>query len=286
MERFRKLEIDALIAIGGDGSLSIAHALHQKGLPVIGVPKTIDNDLSATDVTFGFQTAVEVATDAIGRLHSTAEAHQRVMVVQLMGRHTGWIALESGPGRRRGRDPDPRDPLPRGPHRRKGARARPAAPPLQHRRRGRGRALGGGRGELRGRQRGATAASRTGWRSRSPRPRARRRASLVLGHIQRGGEPIAYDRSLALRFGAAAVRCIREGSLGTMVALQGNRIRAVPLGDAVHDIKRVPAGLGAGDDGPPAGGRASVTEPGAFCTTPCVLPPSVPERRRDGRVRE
>src|SRR5688572_13342759 len=96
VSRFRRLEVDALIAIGGDGSLNIAYALHQKGLPVVGVPKTIDNDLRATDVTFGFQTAVEVATDAIGRLHSTAEAHQRVMVVQLMGRHTGWIALESG----------------------------------------------------------------------------------------------------------------------------------------------------------------------------------------------
>src|SRR5687768_2362764 len=96
VDAFKRLEIDALVAIGGDGSLAIAHALHQKGLPVIGVPKTIDNDLRATDVTFGFQTAVEVATDAIGRLHSTAEAHQRVMVVQVMGRHTGWIALESG----------------------------------------------------------------------------------------------------------------------------------------------------------------------------------------------
>src|SRR5688500_8400343 len=96
VDAFKRLEIDALVAIGGDGSLAIAHALHQKGPPVIGVPKTIDNDLAATDMTFGFQTAVEVATDAIGRLHSTAEAHQRAMVVQVMGRHTGWIALESG----------------------------------------------------------------------------------------------------------------------------------------------------------------------------------------------
>src|SRR5690606_11152141 len=94
--RFRELEIDALIAIGGDGSLHIANALSQKGLPVVGVPKTIENDLLATDVTFGFQTAVEVATDAIGRLHSTAESHQRAMVVEVMGRHTGRIALESG----------------------------------------------------------------------------------------------------------------------------------------------------------------------------------------------
>src|SRR5690606_10124714 len=96
IDRFREAQIDALIAIGGDGSLRIAHILFQRGLRVVGVPKTIDNDLAATDVTFGFQTAVEVATDAIGRLHSTAEAHQRVMVVQVMGRHTGWIAMESG----------------------------------------------------------------------------------------------------------------------------------------------------------------------------------------------
>ena len=96
IDRFRDAEIDALIAIGGDGSLKIAHILFQQGMRVVGVPKTIDNDLAATDVTFGFQTAVEVATDAIGRLHSTAEAHQRVMVVQVMGRHTGWIAMESG----------------------------------------------------------------------------------------------------------------------------------------------------------------------------------------------
>ena len=96
MRRFQELEIDALIAIGGDGSLKIAHRLFLKGLRVVGVPKTIDNDLGATDMTFGFQTAVDVATEAIGRLHSTAEAHQRVMVAQVMGRHTGWIALESG----------------------------------------------------------------------------------------------------------------------------------------------------------------------------------------------
>src|SRR5687767_2385328 len=96
MARISELGIDALIAIGGDGSLKIAHRLFLKGLRVVGVPKTIDNDLGATDMTFGFQTAVDVATEAIGRLHSTAEAHQRVMVAQVMGRHTGWIALESG----------------------------------------------------------------------------------------------------------------------------------------------------------------------------------------------
>ncbi len=239
VRRFRDLEIDALIAIGGDGSLNIAHALHQKGLPVIGVPKTIDNDLRATDVTFGFFTAVEVATDAIGRLHSTAEAHQRVMVVQVMGRHTGWIALESGlaggadvilipeipysiesiaekvrerdaHGRRfsivvvaEGAHPAGGEPSYVDPTGRYGGIADRVA---------------------------AEVAEATGKETRS----------MVLGHIQRGGSPIAYDRNLSLRFGAAAVRCIKEGSLGTMVALQGDSIRAVPLKDAIAEIKRVP----------------------------------------------
>jgi 6-phosphofructokinase 1 len=240
VQRFRECEIDALIAIGGDGSLSIAHALHQKGLPVIGVPKTIDNDLSATDVTFGFQSAVEVATDAIGRLHSTAEAHQRVMVVQLMGRHTGWIALESGLAG--GADVILIPEIPydiakiaekvreRDSQRRRfsivvvaeGARPRDGEASYA---------------DETGRYGGI--ADRIAAQLHEATEKETR--SMVLGHIQRGGEPIAYDRSLALRFGAAAVRCIREGQLGTMVALQGSYIRAVPLGDAIRDIKRVPA---------------------------------------------
>ena len=239
VQKFRELEIDALIAIGGDGSLNIAHALYEKGLPVIGVPKTIDNDLSATDVTFGFQTAVEVATDAIGRLHSTAEAHQRAMIVQLMGRHTGWIALESGLSG--GADVIL---IPEIPY----DVSKIAEKVRERDRQGRrfsiivvAEGAVSVEGEVsyaddRGRYGGvadvlgAQITELTGKETRT----------LVLGHIQRGGEPIAYDRSLALRFGAAAVRCIREGALGTMVALQGNRIRAVPLGDAVHEIKRVP----------------------------------------------
>jgi phosphofructokinase-like protein len=237
---FRQREIDALIAIGGDGSLSIAHQLHQKGLPVIGVPKTIDNDLSATDVTFGFQTAVEVATDAIGRLHSTAEAHQRVMIVQLMGRHTGWIALESGLAG--GADviliPEIPYHLDRIVEK---IRERDA-----QRRRFSIIVVAEGARSAEGEASYADASGRYGGiadrlADELGAATGKETRSLVLGHIQRGGEPIAYDRSLALRFGAAAVRCIREGSLGTMVALQGNRIRAVPLGDAVHDIKRVPA---------------------------------------------
>jgi 6-phosphofructokinase 1 len=236
---FKRLEIDALIAIGGDGSLSIAHQLHQKGLPVIGVPKTIDNDLSATDNTFGFQTAVEVATDAIGRLHSTAEAHQRVMVVQVMGRHTGWIALESGLAG--GADVIL---IPEIPYHLDSIVQKVRERDLQRRRFSIIVVAEGAR-SAEGEASYADASGRYGGiadrlADEIGEATGKETRSLVLGHIQRGGEPIAYDRVLSLRFGAAAVRCIREGSLGTMVALQGNRIRAVPLGDAVHAIKRVP----------------------------------------------
>jgi 6-phosphofructokinase 1 len=239
VERFAELGIDALIAIGGDGSLSIANSLHQKGLPVIGVPKTIDNDLAATDMTFGFQTAVEVATDAIGRLHSTAEAHQRAMFVQVMGRHTGWIALESGLAG--GADVII---IPEIPYHTQSI----ADKVIERDRSGRrfsivviaegARPAGGEPSYLdeTGRYGGIAdrlaqdVEARTGKETRT----------LVLGHIQRGGTPIAYDRNLALRFGAAAVRCIAAGSLGTMVALQGSTIRPVPLGEAISRMKSVP----------------------------------------------
>jgi phosphofructokinase-like protein len=239
VSRFSELGIDALIAIGGDGSLNIANALHQKGLPVIGVPKTIDNDLAATDMTFGFQTAVEVATDAIGRLHSTAEAHQRVMMVQVMGRHTGWIALESGLAGGADVIVIPEIPF---------SVDKIAAKVLERDRAGRrfsiivvaeGAIPAGGQPsyvDKTGRYGGiadrlaAQIEELTGKETRS----------LVLGHIQRGGTPIAYDRNLALRFGAAAVRCIEAGELGTMVALKGSTITPVPLADAVKELKRVP----------------------------------------------
>lgn len=238
VRRFHDCGIDALIAIGGDGSLAIANELHKKGLPVIGVPKTIDNDLRATDLTFGFQTAVEVATDAIGRVHSTAEAHQRVMVVQVMGRHTGWIALESGVAG--GADVIL---IPEIPYHIASIAAKVREREANRRRFSiivvaEGATAAGGEpsyADASGRYGGiaeqvaAAVEEATGKETRT----------LVLGHIQRGGEPTALDRYLALRFGAAAVRCIRDGNLGTMVALQGNQITAVPLGDAVSDLKRV-----------------------------------------------
>jgi len=239
VEAFRRLEIDALVAIGGDGSLNIADALHRKGLPVIGVPKTIDNDLRATDTTFGFQTAVEVATDAIGRLHSTAEAHQRAMVVQLMGRHTGWIALHSGLAG--GADVILIPEIPYSIH----AVAEKIRDRDAHGRRFSIIVVAEGALQRGGDPSYADESGRYGGIAERVAAdieavTGKETRTLVLGHIQRGGEPNAYDRNLALRFGAAAVRCIREGSLGTMVALQGNRVVAVPLAEAVAEIKRVP----------------------------------------------
>jgi 6-phosphofructokinase 1 len=239
ISRLRQLDVDALLAIGGDGSLKVAHILHQKGMPVIGVPKTIDNDLRATDITFGFRTAVEVATDAIGRLHSTAEAHQRVMVVEVMGRHTGWIALESGlaggadvilipeiPYSLEGVAAKIREREAAG--RRfsivvvaEGARPRDGEPSYADRS---GRY--GGIAERLANQ----IEDLTGKETRT----------LVLGHIQRGGSPIAYDRVLALQLGTAAIRFIDMQIFGTMVALQGQTIRAVPLVEAVSAVKRIP----------------------------------------------
>jgi phosphofructokinase-like protein len=239
MARFRDLEIDALIAIGGDGSLKIAHRLFLKGLRVVGVPKTIDNDLGATDMTFGFQTAVDVATEAIGRLHSTAEAHQRVMVVQVMGRHTGWIALESGMAG--GADVILIPEIPYSVERivdkireRERARRRFSIVVIAEG----ARAEGGTPSYVEGTGRYGGIADRLAAEIEEATGKDTR--TLVLGHIQRGGSPVPYDRNLALRFGAAAVHAVERGNFGCMVGLQGQTVRSVPLGEAITDIKRVP----------------------------------------------
>lgn len=244
---FDRHGIDVLVAVGGDGSLTIANGLAQKGLKVIGVPKTIDNDLASTAVTFGFHTAVQTATDAIGRLHSTAEAHRRTMVVELMGRHAGWIALFAGLG-------GTADVIliPEVPYdidkvceavdaRYDGDRgfcivvvaegAQPIGGQATY------RDGAGANAGLKARLGGIADAlseqisERTGRETRS----------LVLGHLQRGGEPTAYDKTLALRFGAAAVQLIEEGHYGCMVSLDPPEIGAVPLAEAVAHIKTVPA---------------------------------------------
>jgi phosphofructokinase-like protein len=244
VDAFRERGLDALIAIGGDGSLHIASALSEKGLPVVGVPKTIDNDLASTQVTFGFHTAVQTATDAIDKLHSTAQSHERIMVVELMGRHTGWIALFAGLTGSADAILIPEIPFDlesvarhvtakyeRGPRYAVVVVAEGAKPdggeaslvddgaPGEN-------ARYGGMGEHVAEE----LARLTGFEARS----------LVLGHLQRGGQPTAYDRLLALRFGAAAVDLVARGDFGCMVALDPPEILAVPLQEAVASIKEVP----------------------------------------------
>ena len=244
IDQFRQRGLDALIAVGGDGSLRIASALFDRGLPVIGVPKTIDNDLASTQVTFGFHTAVATATEAIGRLHSTAEAHNRVMVVELMGRNTGWIALFTGVAAtadvilipERPYDLDAlcgkiEERYETGPGfaivvAAEGAFEAGGAPTFQEEARGGAEARLGGIAEKLAGQ----IEERTGHETRS----------LVLGHLQCGGEPIAYDRLLALRFGSAAVELVRDGCFGCMVALNPPNVLAVPLKEATTRLKLVP----------------------------------------------
>lgn len=244
LEAFEVHGIDALVAIGGDGSLRIAADLAERGLPVVGVPKTIDNDLAATAMTFGFQTAVQTATDAIDKLHSTAASHERVMVVELMGRHAGWIALFAGIAGNADVILIPEIPfqmdrvvahlrakMARGPRYgivvvAEGARAEGGeASIVEPARAGEPWRYGG-------------VADRVAHEIESAGSIETR--ALVLGHLQRGGQPTAYDRLLGLRFGAAAIELIAQKRFGTMVALDPPNIRAVPLREAVAHIKQVP----------------------------------------------
>ncbi|MEP6651155.1 MAG: ATP-dependent 6-phosphofructokinase [Lapillicoccus sp.] len=241
---FQASGFDALVAIGGDGSLQISHDLWRKGLPVVCVPKTIDNDVSGTQRTFGFDTAVSTATDALDKLHSTAESHDRVLVVEVMGRHAGWIALYSGLSGSADVILLPEIPFDiekvcakirsreaAGRHfsivvAAEGARSRDGTVELVERR-GVGTVdrLGGIAGKV-----ARTIEHHTGKETRT----------LVLGHLQRGGTPTTYDRLLALRFGAAAVRAIAERAFGTMVGLNGPDITRVPLEEVVGRPKNVP----------------------------------------------
>ncbi len=235
--------IDALIAVGGDGSMAIAHALCQKGVRVVGVPKTIDNDLVGTSVTFGFNTASSFATLAIDRLHSTAEAHRRVMVVEVMGRYAGWIALYSGVAGTADVILIPEIPYDYDEVANKirtrnqagydfsivvvaeGARPRGGELSVREREVGSAERLGGA-----GEKVAAEIEARTRQDTRV----------VVLGHLQRGGSPSTWDRLLALRFGAAAVRALDEGQDGVMVALDPPTVRYVSLEEATERTKTVP----------------------------------------------
>jgi 6-phosphofructokinase 1 len=249
-ENFKAFNLDALVAIGGEDTLGVADKLcRQEGLPVVGVPKTIDNDLCATDFTFGFDTAVNIATDAIDRLHTTAESHNRVIVVEVMGRHAGWIAVYAGMAGGADVVLIPEVPvnlddvceLIRQRHKKgkdfsivvvaEGAKF------LEGPGKGSDLVVQDAKLDSFGHVRlggvGAVLAQaiedRTGFETRYS----------VLGHIQRGGTPTAFDRVLATRFGVAAVNLVLRREFGRMVSLQGNRIVSVPLEEGVAGQKTV-----------------------------------------------
>lgn len=246
VKNFRKMRLDALIAIGGDGSLAIANRLAKKGIPVVGVPKTIDNDLSETVVTFGFDTAVSTATDALDKLHSTAHSHQRVMVIEVMGRYAGWIALHSGIAGGADVILIPEIPFTiESVCRKIEGRYRSGGPCFAIVVVAEGAVAKGGsfltKGEKEaGREHvhlGGIAdfvareiQKRTGCESRS----------LVLGHLQRGGEPTTFDRLLGTRLGVAAIELIERGEFGQMTALRPPNVIAVPIAKAISKMKKVP----------------------------------------------
>ena len=240
----RDLGVDALIAIGGEDTLGVATTLAEAGIPVVGVPKTIDNDLGATDYTFGFDTAVQIAVDAIDRLHTTAESHHRVLIVEVMGRHAGWIALHSGlagganviliPERPfdieavcehiRNRFASHYSPIVVVAEGALPAAGTMAELPAELDAFGHPRL--GGIGLVLERE----IQQRTGFESRQ----------TVLGHVQRGGTPTAFDRVLATRLGLQAIDAVHEGDSGVMVALRGTDIIRVPLAEATRTLKTVP----------------------------------------------
>jgi 6-phosphofructokinase 1 len=239
------LGVDALVVIGGEDTLGVASRLHGEGVAVVGVPKTIDNDLGATDYTFGFDTAVNIAMEAIDRLHTTAESHHRALIVEVMGRHAGWIALHAGMAGGANVILIPEKPF----------SIEKVCAYVEHRFQTRyaplivvaegatpqeedlavadqrldafGHVRLGGVGQLLA----AEIEKRTGKEARA----------TVLGHIQRGGTPTAFDRVLATRFGVHAIDAVHDGAFGMMVALRGTEIVRVPLAEATSELKLVPA---------------------------------------------
>lgn len=236
--------IDALIVIGGEDTLGVGAKLSTQGVKVVGVPKTIDNDLSGTDYTFGFNTAVEIATEALDRLHTTAEAHQRVMVVELMGRHAGWIATYAGIAGGADAILIPEE-------------AFDIDEVCEHlmRRHHRGRTFSivvvaegaspkEGTMVLQSEEKDSFGHVRLGGIANAIAPEIEKRTGFetrvtILGHVQRGGSPTAFDRVLATRFGIAAIDAVHEGDFGTMVAIQGNSVVRVPLSEGVGKLKTV-----------------------------------------------
>lgn len=241
----RRLEIDALVVLGGEGTLAIAMDFDRLGVPVVGVPKTIDNDLACTELTFGFITALDIATDALDRLHTTAESHERVMILEVMGRHTGWIALHSGIAGGADVILIPEIPF----------TMQSVAERI------RSRDAAGYNFSIVVAAEGALETGHEliyqdkGDRSHAPRLggigsycqreleqlTGKETRCVVLGHLQRGGRPNAFDRMLATNYGSCAVRALVESRRGVMVALQAGDVITVPISEAIANTKTVPA---------------------------------------------
>jgi phosphofructokinase-like protein len=239
-----QLGVDALVVLGGEGTLKIAAEFDRLGVPVVGVPKTIDNDLACTELTFGFVTALDIATEALDRLHTTAESHDRVMILEVMGRNAGWIALHSGIAG--GADVILIPELP--------FSMESVAEKV------RARDRGGSNFSIIVAAEGAVEAGHdqifqdSGDREHAPRLggiaqycrsylealTGKETRCVVLGHLQRGGRPNAFDRMLATTYGACAVRALADGKRGTMVALQAGDVVTVPISEAVANVKTVP----------------------------------------------
>lgn len=242
-ENFKKMQLDGLIAIGGDGSMRISHQLMQRGIPIIGVPKTIDNDMGCTYRTFGFDTAVQTATEAIDKLHSTAAAHERIFVVEVMGRYAGWIALHSGLSGSCNVILIPEIPFTLDAicrhllDRKKRGRSHSIVCVAEGSHpQGQGMFYRGGKEKGREQRLGGIAEWLAGEIQRNTQLETR---WLVLGHLQRGGSPSTYDRLLALRYGAAAVRLAAEGLWGHMVSFQPPVMGHVLLEDVIRQSKCV-----------------------------------------------
>ena len=258
LDNINKFELEALVVIGGDDTLSVARRFYEKGINIVGVPKTIDNDLSGTDYTFGFDTAVSIATEAIDRLHTTAESHHRVIVVEVMGRHAGWIATIAGIAGGADEILIPEVPFDineicknlksrydRGKKFSIVCVAEGAYP--KHENSSETTNIGENLQEAlltQTDEKDAFGHVRLGGVGNYLANEIKKRMNVdtrvtVLGHVQRGGTPTAHDRVLATRFGIAAVECIKNQDFGKMVALQGNRIVPIPLNDAVSELKTV-----------------------------------------------
>ena len=236
-----KNKIEALIVIGGEGTLAIAEQFHQRGFPVVGVPKTIDNDLSATELTFGFMTAIDIATEGLDRLHTTAASHDRVMVMEVMGRNTGWIALHAGLAGSADVILIPEIPF----------SFDAVVQKVYERERSGSKftniVVAEGAKEIGEAEiyldRGAMRLGGIGEhiRHRVEEITGKESRCVVLGHLQRGGSPNAFDRMLGTNFGACAVRALVEGKKGQMVALKAGQVVTVPLADAIANLKTVSA---------------------------------------------